>query len=396
MNYWGAESQNLSECHLPLMDLLEKVKENGEKTAREMYGCRGFMAHHVTDLYGDTAPQDKWMASSYWPMGGAWLATHIWEHYEYTKDRRFLEEHYDTLYQAVLFFKDFLIKDPEGHLVTCPSLSPENTYITENGKSGRLTFGPAMDCQILTVLFKDYMEASRILDKDEDFRKETEGMLEKLPQPQIGSHGQIVEWIRDYREAEPGHRHVSQLYGLYPGNLFTWEETPELMKAAKTTLTRRLENGGGHTGWSRAWLILLWDRLREKEKVLENIQALLSGSTFDNLMDSHPLYGAGAQVVGSVFQIDGNLGASAAVTEMLLQSYGDHLVLLPALPEELSSGSLKGLKIRGGGEVQMTWKDGKVTYLRIHAEEELNKTLEINGEIREIHLNPGEEMEIGK
>lgn len=390
MNYWLAESGNLSECHLPLFDLLERMKKNGQKTAETMYHCRGFVAHHVTDLYADTAPQDKWMASTYWPMGAAWLSTHIWEHYEYTKDAAFLEGHYDTLYQAVLFFKDFLVENEGGCLVTCPSLSPENTFITENGGRGRLTCGPAMDNQILSVLFQEYIKASEILGKDEAFRNQVKEMLGKLPVPQIGRNGQIVEWVKDYEEAEPGHRHISQLYGLYPGNLFTWEDTPELMAAAEATMNRRLANGGGHVGWSRAWIILLWARLRKKEKVMENLQALLAGSTFDNLMDSHPLYGSSAQIAGAVFQIDGNMGGAASITEMLVQSYGDHIVLLPALPDELGSGSIKGLKVRGGAELEMTWHDGRVEQVSIKAEKSLEKTVVVNQETRTIRLQPGE------
>lgn len=385
MNYWPAETGNLSECQMPLFDLITKMKPNGQKTAQVMYGCRGMVAHHNTDVYGDTAPQDKVISSTYWPMGAAWLCTHIMEHYEYTQDLEFLKEQYDNLYQAVLFFQDFLVEDPDGFLVTCPSLSPENTFITESGSIGRLTAGPAMDNQILTVLFNGFIKASELLGRDEELREAAKVMRDRLPKTQIGQYGQIMEWRKDYAEIEPGHRHVSQLYGVYPGNLMTVEETPEFIKAAQATLERRLAHGGGHTGWSRAWIILLWTRFRDGEKAWDNIRTLLSHTTYDNLMDNHPL---GAH--GSVFQIDGNMGAAAGITEMLVQSYGDYVVLLPAVAEVLSSGSLKGLKIRGGAEANLIWKDGKVVSFEMKAEVPMTKTMVIGDHTEIITLKAGE------
>ena len=384
MNYWPVETAALSECHLPLFDLLGRMKPHGMETARRMYGCRGFVAHHNTDLYADTAPQDKVVSSTYWPMGAAWLSTHIMEHYSYTKDLAFLEANYDTLYEAVLFFKDFLIEDEQGRLVTCPSISPENTFILENGTFGRLTAGPAMDNQILTVLFEQFAEASAILGRDAEMRADIIKMKERLPKTAIGRYGQIMEWRNDYEEAEPGHRHVSQLYGVYPGNLITAEDTPELIKAAQATLERRLANGGGHTGWSRAWIILLWDRFRDGNKVLENIEALFRQCTYDNLMDNHPLRG------GSVFQIDGNFGGTAGITEMLVQNYGNRVVLLPALPDALPEGKLTGLRLRGNASLDLTWKDGKAQACEITADQPWQSVVCIGGEEKLIILEAGE------
>ena len=386
MNYWPAESANLSECHLPLFDLLERMKPNGQETARRMYGCSGMAAHHNTDIYGDTAPQDMVVSSTYWPMGAAWLATHIMEHYDYTGDLEFLKEHYDTLCQNVIFFRDFLVEDEQGRLVTCPSVSPENTYRTEDGQYGRLTAGPAMDCQILTVLFSQFIKASEIMGRDEELREQAQTMLKRLPRPQTGRFGQIMEWRNDYEEPEPGHRHISQLYGVYPGSLFTAEDTPELMRAARTTLERRLSNGGGHTGWSRAWIILLWARMRDGQKVLENIEALLSRSTYDNLMDSHPL------LDGSVFQIDGNFGAGAGITEMLVQDYHGRVTLLPALPAELSSGSLRGLKLRGGASLDVEWKNGSPVRGAIRADRDYSCIAAFMGQEREVRLSAGQKL----
>ena len=374
MNYWPVHTANLSECEEPLFELLNRMKGNGQETARDMYQCRGFVAHHNTDIYADTAPQDKVISSTYWPMGGAWLSTHIFEHYEYTHDLDFLEENYDTLYQAVLFFKDFLIEDEKGRLVTCPSLSPENTFILPNGKVGRLTAGPAMDNQILTVLFNQFIKASELRGYDEEFREEVRTMRDRLPKTEIGKYGQIMEWRNDYEEAEPGHRHVSQLYGVYPGNLFTVEDTPELIKAAKATLERRAAHGGGYTGWSRAWLSILLARFRKEEDTLKSLNTLLKECTYDNLMDNHPLGR------GSVFQIDGNFGGAAAITEMLVQDYGGKVVLLPALPKALASGHVKGLKLRGGAELNMEWKNGKVSWFEIKAEKGWEGKVFMNGE----------------
>ena len=212
MNYWPAEICNLSECHEPLFDHIKKIKENGRKTAATMYGCRGFTAHHNTDIWGDTAPQDIYLPATIWPMGAAWLCLHLWEHYEFTNDVEFLQKSYDTLKEACLFFVDFLVENEQGLLITTPSVSPENTYILPNGESGTLCEGPSMDSQIIFALFSSCIRASEILDTDPTFRDTLFGLREKLPKPKIGKHGQIQEWLEDYDEAEPGHRHISHLF----------------------------------------------------------------------------------------------------------------------------------------------------------------------------------------
>lgn len=370
MNYWGTETVNLPELAQPLFEHIERMRPNGRETAQTMYGCRGFVCHHNTDIWGDTAPQDLWMPATQWTMGAAWLCLHIWEHYRFTLDRDFLEEKYPTLKEAAEFFEDFLVADKKGRLVTCPSVSPENTYITENGSKGCICAGPSMDSQIIRELFTAVIESSQILGIDAEHSEKLKDMLGRLPEPEIGKYGQIKEWAVDYDEAEPGHRHISQLFALYPADMISVRRTPELAAAARATLERRLSNGGGHTGWSRAWIINFWARLYDGEKVYENVRALLSGSTSTNLFDMHP-----------PFQIDGNFGGAAGVTEALIQSQGGELVLLPALPEKWSSGSFSGLRARGAITVNCVWKDSKLICAEIIPDNDSEINLFIPGRV---------------
>ncbi|MBQ5316498.1 MAG: glycoside hydrolase family 95 protein [Oscillospiraceae bacterium] len=381
MNYWGAEVQSLSECHMPLFDHIERMREHGRVTARDMYGCGGAVCHHNTDIWGDTAPQDKWLPATLWVMGLAWLCIHIWEHFEYTQDLDFLNDRFDAMVEAAEFFLDYLVENEDGYLVVSPTLSPENTYITSEGEKGHLSEGCTMDTAILYTLFTDVIRAAKIL-WDEDYPdiigriKQTR---DKLPPLKVGKHGQICEWMRDYDEAEPGHRHISQLFALYPGDMITPEKTPVLAEAARTTIERRLSHGGGHTGWSRAWIINMWARLYDGARVEENINALLAQSTADSMLDMHP-----------PFQIDGNFGGGAGIAEALFQSTGGVMRFLPALPPSWESGKLSGFMARGGFRVAaFSWQDHKPgraviiplagNMCRIRSD----KPIKVNGEIKE-------------
>lgn len=363
MNYWPAMVCNLTECQKPLIDMIERMRTPGRETAKRMYGCGGFMAHHNTDIWCDTAPQDVCLSATYWVMGAAWLCLHIWEQYQFTSDKEFLKEHFDTMCEAAQFIMDYLIPDG-NYLVTCPTLSPENEYILQNGESGFVCKGATMDNEIIRELFSACIEAFEILEDTpgnasgntsentiaaKDFIDKLQSTLGKIAPLKIGRHGQIMEWNEDYEEAEPGHRHISQLFGLYPGSTIN-DSNPDFMEAAYKTIERRLSFGGGHSGWSRAWIINMLARLKKGDEALENIKILISKQTLPNLFDDHP-----------PFQIDGNFGCSAGMAEMLVQSVNGEIKLLPALPKEWKKGKVEGLLLRGGKILKtLEWEDGKV------------------------------------
>lgn len=398
MNYWPAENCNLSECHMPLFDLIEKMVKNGRKTAREMYGCRGFMCHHNTDINGDTATQDLWIPGSYWVMGAAWLCTHQWTHFQYTQDVEFLQKNFPIMCEAALFFLDFLV-EKDGYLVTCPSVSPENTYILPSGEKGANGFGVTMDNQILRDLFNQCVDAYEVLcdhtalnenvlaklkeaeiENIEEYITQIKEACARLKPTLIGSDGRILEWQEEYEEWEPGHRHISHLYGMHPSEQITMDETPQLAEAAQKTLEYRLSHGGGHTGWSRAWIINHYAKLWDGETAYENIEQLFANSTYPNMFDKHP-----------PFQIDGNFGATAAMTEMVLQSGSKRMVLLPALPSAWKKGHMNGIRIKGNARADVSWQNGELISCHIKAESKLTTKVRYKDKVIGLQLEAGEE-----
>jgi alpha-L-fucosidase 2 len=399
MNYWHVETTNLSECHLPLFDMMADLSRNGAVTAQVNYGAKGWVSHHNIDIWRQSAPvgMGTLFADPTWAnfcMSGPWLCQHVWEHYRFTGDREFLRETaYPVMKGAGEFCLSWLVDDGNGHLTTCPSFSTENSFFAPNGKPANASTGCTFDLAVIRELFTNLVSASTDLGIDQEFAAALNAAMKRLPAYQIGKYGQLQEWSVDFDENQPGQRHMSHLYPVYPGSAITSQTEPALWRAARNSLERRLANGGAYTGWSRAWAIGLWARLLDGDMAWDSLKLLIEHSTGANLFDTHPARN------GSIFQIDGNFGTTAGMAELLLQSHDNEVALLPALPRAWQAGSAEGLRARDGLEVDVAWSKGRLVSaqvlalrsgqhrFRIPQGQRVSRVL--NAEGQEQSLNPG-------
>lgn len=357
MNYWMADRAGLGVCYESFFNLIEKMLPNGRKTAKKVYACRGFVAHHNTNLWGDTDITGLWLPAFLWPMGGAWMANQLYHHSEFKENPKEIRERVlPVMKECILFFYDYLYRKSDKMWISSPTVSPENTYRLLDGQEASVAMGVAMDHQIIRELAENYLEGCRRYNTgspEYETEKMAQEILEHLPPTKIGKSGRILEWQEEYDEVEKGHRHISHLYGLHPGREIS-EDTPALFEAAKRTLEYRLEHGGGHTGWSKAWIMCFYARLKDKKKFDEQMRQFLANSVDENLWDIHP-----------PFQIDGNFGMAEAVLEALASRRGDVVELLRIIPEGMETGMVTGLCLEGRLKVDFAWKCGKLTKISL-------------------------------
>jgi alpha-L-fucosidase 2 len=383
MNYWPAEVTNLSELHLPMFDLMESLVEPGKRTAQIQYQHDGWVVHPITNVWGFTSPGER----ASWGMhtgAGAWVCSHIAEHYAFTGDKEFLKRMYPVLEGSVRFYMDWLIEDPKtGKLVSGPAVSPENHFVAPDGSECQISMGPTHDQQVIWQLFTDFLLASGELGVESELTNRVAIAKSKLAGSKIGSDGRLMEWAEEFPEVEPGHRHISHLFALHPGSQINLLETPDLAEAAKKSLDYRIANGGGHTGWSAAWLINQYARLQEAELAKKSLNTVLAKSTSPNLFGQHP-----------PFQMDANFGATAGIAEMLLQSHAGVIQLLPALPKAWPSGEVIGLRARNGFEVDIIWENNILVKASIYSKSGEECNLNFRNKNITIKIAKGETYEV--